>query len=159
MKIPRDFKEIYMKVEINQSNKIEQTNKDTIIGLADDKTFTILIKAKIKRKLQEEFRKQGKPRLFIYRTFMAGVILVFKYAQFKNLSKIVIDEEYYGKDKMLKSMFLEMWSRFFKEIPEISFEKIGRKSKVHEICYLTMKKKYKPNKVIDFEEIKRLTLR
>ena len=148
-----------MRIEINQSNKIEQTNKDTIIGLSNERAFTVLIKRKIKRKLQEEFRKQGKPRLFIYRTFIAGVVLLFKYAQLKNLSRVVIDEEYYGKDKMLKSMFLEMWSRFFKDIPEISFEKIGKKSKVHNVCYLAMKGKNKVDKIIRFEEIKRLALK
>jgi hypothetical protein len=147
------------RIEINQSNKIEQTSKNTIIGLANDKTFTILISAKIKRKLQEEFRKQGKPRLFTYRTFIAGIVLLLKYAQLRNLSKVVIDEEYYGKEKLLKSMFLEMGSRFFREIPEVYFERIGRKSKVHNICYLTMKGKYKVNKIISFEEIRRLALK
>jgi len=148
-----------MVIEINQSNKIEQTNKDSIVGLANEKTFTVLIKSKIKRKLQEEFRKQGKPRLFVYRAFIASVVLLLKYAQLNKISKIIIDEEYFGKDKMLKSMFLEMWSRFFTEIPEISFEKIGRKSKVHTICYLTMRGKYKPNKVIEFKELRRLALK
>ena len=56
-----------MRIEINQSNKVEQTNKDTIIDVSNKKSFTILISRKIKRKLQEEFRKQGKPRLFTYR--------------------------------------------------------------------------------------------
>ena len=148
-----------MKVEINQSNKIEQTNKDTILGLADNKTFTILINRKIKRKLQEEFRKQGKPRLFVYRTFIGGVVLLLKYAQIKNLSQVVIDEEYYGKDKVLKSMLLEMWSRYFTEVPEITFDKIGKKSKVHNICYLAMKGKDEIGRVIRFEEIKRLVLK
>lgn len=148
-----------MRIEINQSNKIEQTNKDTILGVADDITFTILINRKIKRKLQEEFRKQGKPRLFVYRTFIASMVLLLKYAQIKNLSQVVIDEEYYGKDKILKSIFLEMWSRFFPKIPEVSFEKIGRKSKVHSICYLTMKGKRKVNRVVGFEGLKRLALK
>lgn len=150
---------IFMKVEVNQSNKIEQTNKDTIIGLANDKSFTILIKAKIKRKLQEEFRKQGKPRLFVYRTFIGGAVLLLKYAQIKNLSQIVIDEEYYGKDRVLRSIFLEMWSRYFTKVPEITFDKIGKKSKVHNICYLAMKGKDKIGRVIRFEEIKRLVLK
>ena len=76
-----------MRIEINQSNKIEHTSKDTIIGLSNERSYTILINRKIKRQLQEEFRKQGKPRLFVYRT-------LFKYAQIKNLSQVVIDEEY-----------------------------------------------------------------
>ena len=148
-----------MRVEINQSNKIEQTNKDTILGLANEKTFTILISRKTKRKLQEEFRRQGKPRLFVYRIFIAGIVLMLKYAQLKNLSRVVIDKEYWGKDKMLKNMFLEMGSRFFTEIPEVSFEKIGKKSKIHSICYLTMKGKYKADRVIRLEEIRKLALK
>ena len=148
-----------MIIEINQSNKIEQTNKDSIIGLANEETFTVLLKRKIKRRLQEDFRKRGRPRLFVYRTFIASVVLLIKYAKLKNISKIVIDLEYFGKDKLLKSIFLEMWNRFFSEIPEISFERVGKKSKVHDICYFTMKGKYKPNKVLEYKEIKRLALK
>lgn len=148
-----------MIIQINQSNKIEQTNKDSIVGLADEKTFTVIIKKKVKRKLQEDFRKQGKPRLFVYRTFIASIVLLIEYAKLKNVSKIIIDLEYFGKDKMLKSMFLEMWSRFFTEVPEISFEKVGKDSKVHNVCYLTMKGKYKIGKVLSYEEIKRLALK
>lgn len=148
-----------MIIQINQSNKIEKTNKDSIIGLANEISFTVLLKRKIKRKLQEDFRKEGKPRLFVYRTFIASVVLLIKYAKLKNISKIIIDLEYFGKDKLLKSIFLEMWSRFFSEIPEISFERVGKKSKVHYICYFTMKGKYKPNKVLEYKEIKRLVLK
>ena len=148
-----------MIIQINQSNKIEKTDKDTIIGLANSETYTVLVKRKIKRKLQEDFRKKGKSRLFVYRTFIATVVLLIKYAKVEDISKIIIDLEYYGLDKLLKSMFLEMWSRFFSEIPEVSFERVGKKSKVHHICYFTMKGKYKVNKVLDYEEIKRLSLK
>ena len=148
-----------MNIEIDQSNKIEQTNKNTIIGLSNDKTFTVLIKAKEKRKLQEEFRKQGKPRLFVYRTFIAGVVLLLKYAHSENLSRIIIDQEYFGKERLLKSIFLEMWSRYFDKIPEVNFERIGKKSGAHNISYLTMKGKDKPNKVLCFNEIKQLALK
>lgn len=148
-----------MIIQINQSNKIEKTNKDSIIGLANEVNFTVLLRRKIKRKLQEDFRKQGKPRLFVYRTFIASVVLLIKYAKLKNISKIIIDLEYFSKDKLLKSIFLEMWSRFFSEIPEVSFERVGKKSKVHHICYFTMKGKYKVNKVLEYKEIKGLALK
>ena len=148
-----------MRIEIDQSNKIEKTNKDTIIGLTNNKTFTVLIKAREKRKLQEEFRRQGKPRLFVYRTFIAGVVLLIKYACLENLSEVIIDEEYFGKERILKSMFLEMLSRYSDKIPEIGFERIGKKSGAHNISYLTMKGKYKPDKVIGYNEIKRLVLK
>lgn len=148
-----------MNIEIDQSNKIEKTDKDTIIGLSNDKTFTVLINRKIKRKLQEEFRKQGKPRLFVYRVFAAGAVLLLKHACLNNLAKITIDEEYSGKQKILKSMFLEMWSRYFQATPEISFEKIGRKSNAHHISYLTMKGKLPANKNLSYGEIRKLALK
>jgi hypothetical protein len=148
-----------MNIEIDQSNKIEQTSKNTIIGLSNTKTFTILVEGKVKRRLQEEFRKQGKPRLFVYRTFIASVVLLLKYAELNNLIKVTIDKEYFGKEKILKSMFLEMWCRYFDQIPEISFEQIGKKSNAHNISYLTMKGKYKPDKILDFDDIKRLVLK
>jgi len=148
-----------MIIQVDQSNKIEKTNKDTIIGLADGKNYSILINRKIKRKLQEEFRKQGKPKLFVYRTFIAGVVLLIKYAKLDNIQKIIIDQEYFGKNRVLKSMFLEMWSRFYTDIPEVSFEEIGKKSKAHSICYLTMKRKYKVDKTIEYQELRKLALK
>ncbi len=148
-----------MKVEIDQSIKIEQTNKDTIIGLSNDKTFTVLIKRQVKRKLQEEFRRKGKPRLFVCRTFIAGVVLLLKYAQLKNLSRITIDIEYRGQEKLLKSIFLEMWSRYFEEIPDIEFRGIGRGSRAHNISYLTMKGRCKADKEIALDTIRRLVLK
>ena len=148
-----------MKIEIDQSIKIEQTSKDTIIGLSNKKTFTVLIKAKTKRKLQEEFRKRGKPRLFVYRTFIAGVVLLLRYAKIDNLAQIVIDQEYFGNERVLTSMFLEMWSRYFEIIPEISFGRIGKKSNAHNISYLTMKGEYKANRILDFTEIEKLALK
>ena len=148
-----------MKIEIDQSIKIEQTSKDTIIGLSNKKTFTVLIKAKTKRKLQEEFRKRGKPRLFVYRTFIAGVVLLLRYAKIDNLAQIVIDQEYFGNERVLTSMFLEMWSRYFETIPEISFGRIGKKSNAHNISYLTMKGEYKANRILDFTEIEKLALK
>lgn len=148
-----------MEIQTDQSNKIEHTNKDTIIGLSNGTTFTVLISSKVKRQLQEEFRKQGRPRLFVYRTFIAGVVLALKYAKLNNISKIIIDEEYFGKNNLLKSIFLEMWSRFFTNIPEIIFERITRKSNAHNISYLTMRGKYPPKKTITLYELKRLVLK
>lgn len=118
-----------MIIQINQSNKIEKTNKDSIIGLANEVTFTVLANRKTKRKLQEDFRKRGKPRLFVYRTFIASVVLLIKYAKLKNISKIVIDQEYYGQDKILKSIFLEMWSRFFTGTQRFLLKELARNQK------------------------------
>lgn len=148
-----------MVIEIDQSNKIEQTNKDTIIGMSNGKAFTVVIKKQDKRRLKEEFRKRGKPGIFNFRTFIVGAVLALKYADLNNVHKVIIDREYYGKEIILKSMFLEVYSMYFDKIPEIRFESIGRKSNAHIVGYNTMRGKIKPNKVIKYDELARLCLK
>lgn len=149
-----------MRIEIDQSIKIEETNKNTIIGMANfrNEAFTVIIKGRTKRRLKEEFRKIGKPNLFKFRAFVAGVVLMIKYSGFKDISDVVIDEEYSGKEKILRSMFLEMWSGYFKKVPNFEIDNIGKKSNAHKISYYTMKGKHKPDKEISFDELRKLCL-
>lgn len=146
-----------MKIEIDQSNKIENLNKDTIIGLSNSKVFTIRIKRQIKRKLKEEFRRKGQPQLFVFRTFIAGVVLLLRNAGIKEGS-IFIDEEYSGNEKILKSMFLEMRARVSEDDLAVSFRNIGRKSNAHNISYKTMKGIIKFNSDLKFDELRFLCL-
>jgi hypothetical protein len=148
-----------MKIEIDQSNKVEQTSKTTFISFSNGEHFTVSIPAEVKRKLQEEFRTQGKPLLFVRRTFIAGVVLLLRYGKIHRDDEVIIDQEYYGHEKTLKSMFAEMWTRFSDDVPEIDFQRIGKKSRAHEVVYSTMKGIYKPNRVLTFGEIKRLVLK
>lgn len=53
-----------MNIEIDQSGKIENTNKDTVIAFSDDTCGSILIKAVDKREIQKIFRDIGKSRIF-----------------------------------------------------------------------------------------------
>lgn len=46
-----------MKIEIDQSGKIEQTNLDTIIGLANDRKVVVFLPKGEKRKIMLLFRK------------------------------------------------------------------------------------------------------
>jgi len=63
-----------MKIEIDQSGKIEDTSKNTIIAFSNGKFKSIFISAREKRELQKFFRRIGKPRIFVYRVF---AILIF----------------------------------------------------------------------------------
>lgn len=148
-----------MKIEIDQSNKIERTDKDSIIGFSNGKTFTVLIRGKVKRQLQEEFRKIGKPKLFIFRTFMAGIALLFKYSECENISRIIIDKEYPGREEFLKNLFLEMCSKYFKNFPIVEFRSIGKNSRAHMISYYTMRGKHRPDKELSLNDLKRIALK
>lgn len=144
-----------MSLQIDQSNKIEKTNKDTALALANDIVCSILIPGKVKRKLQELFRKRGRTRIFIYKTFAAGIVLLLK-PHLSKIDRVVIDQEYPGKEKMIRSMIYGILGRFCDKIPEIIFERIGKKSKAHEVAHHVSSKEQKPNRVIKFSEIKKL---
>lgn len=148
-----------MRVEIDQSVKIEQLNRDTILGLSNGTQFIVTIPSKVKRKLQEEFRSRGKVKLFRYRLFMAGVVLLVRYARIDEGVSICLDREYAGKEQMLTSMFLEMWSRFDLDVPPFEIGEIGKRSTAHDVCFQVLRKRRKPNRVLGYGELKKLTLK
>lgn len=149
---------IKMTIEVDQSIKIEQTKQDTAIGVSNGKQYSVLISRHIKRKLEIDFRKAGIRHLFAFRTFVAGVVLAIEYMNISHLSDVVIDVEYPGKDRMVKSIFLEMWSRRHDLVPDVRFHLIGKKSKAHEACYLVTRGIRKPDKVLGYGELKKLAI-
>ncbi len=104
-----------MKVEIDQSGKVEQTNKNTILCLSNDNWDAIIIKAKTKRQLQEIFRRHGQIRNFIIFTFSSLLAILIK--RNLHLGKITIDQEYFGKEKIIMNKAVEdVWNtaRYYK---------------------------------------------
>lgn len=94
-----------MKIYIDQSGKIEQTNKATVLAFSNTIQYAILIPAKVKRQLQGIYRRAGRPRIYIYKTFAAGVFfLIEKYLP--KITELVIDIEYPGKEILIREMIL-----------------------------------------------------
>lgn len=149
-----------MTSEVDQSIKVERTNQDTIIGIATKgKEFTAAIPGKVKRQLQIEFGRAGQPRLFVYRTFITAVVITLQKSGWKNITDVVIDVEYSGHERRLRSIFLEMWSRFSDSVPDITFREIGKRSPAHQACYAVTIGDAKPNIILKFGELKWLALK
>lgn len=66
-----------MRIEIDQSGKIEDTSKHTFLAFSNTQHSVLKISAVEKRKLQKYFRDKGKAKIFIYLTFASLVILLF----------------------------------------------------------------------------------
>lgn len=145
-----------MKVQIDQSQKVEETNKDTFIGFSNDINHVIRIPAKIKRQLKQEFRELGKPELFTYRVFSAGICLLIK-DYLRKIDMIVVDEEYIGRARLIRDMLQEMLKRMRRKEPRIYFDKVGKK-KVHKLVYGAMKKK-KADRTLRIGELRELLFR
>lgn len=141
-----------MKIYIDQSGKIEQTNKPTVLAFSNGIRNAILIPTKIKRQLQGIYRRGGRQRIFIYKTFAIGVFfLIEKYLA--RIDEVVIDIEYPGKEILIREIILSnIKKRKFRRFPEINFSKIGRKSKAHDLAWKVFKRKIKANRILTLKE-------
>lgn len=131
-----------MPYQIDQSGKIEQTNKNTVISLSNSTHFTILLQAREKRELQDIYRKAGKPKIFSIQVFAALTYLLLEKARIKN-GLIYIDKEYLGHESIIKSYITQLINKRGKVMldPEnIRFILVGKTSNAHLIGYRAWKK-------------------
>lgn len=126
-----------MRIEIDQSGKLEDTHKPTVVGFSNKKHKTIIILSTEKQKLQKYFRKINKPKLYIYTTF--AILIYFLIKNKKEISQIVIDREYPGQEPLIKGYLLELLKKSRKDIDKNStgFSEIGKAAIVHGIVVLS----------------------
>ena len=146
-----------MKYQIDQSGKIEQTNRNTVIACAGKVEMTILLKKKEKRKLQQVFKQTDNLKVFPYLTFAALLALLIK--QLKPKEKIIIDKEYFGHEKLIQdkieTYLVELGKSF---LPQIEFGHVGKLSDAHSLAYKVARGKIKPTLIVNSKEIMKIIL-
>lgn len=149
-----------MKIEIDQSGKIENTNKNTIIAFSNGKFKSVFISAKEKREIQKFFRRIGKPNIFIYKVFAVLVFLLIK-SDLKVVDNIIIDEEYPGKSSLIKNLLLQEIRRIKPDFDRenIIFQRIGKKSRAHFLAYGVAVGKKKADIEVGAREILRMVVK
>ena len=143
-----------MKIEIDQSGKIENTNEDTVIAFTDEIRKSLLIRAKDKQVIQKIFRQIEKPRMFVYHTFTTLIYLLIK-DDLNKIQEIIIDKEYPGKEALIKNLLLQKIRKVKPDFlaESISFQRVGKSSKVHLLAYAVSKNKVKPDLEGRYKEI------
>lgn len=126
-----------MAFQVDQSGKIEQTNKPTVIAISNSVQASIILNAKDKRELQVIYRTAEKPKVFAIQVFAALTYLLFKNVKIKN-RLVYIDKEYPGHEDIIKS-YINQLIKKRREIsldPEnIRFTIVGKTSNVHLFGY------------------------
>lgn len=143
------------KIEVDQSNKVEYTKKNTVVAYSNKKQKALLIKARDKRKLKQLFREAGKPYIFVYKTFAVLIYLLIK-DDLEQIESIVIDQEYQGKEPLIKDFLLQIIRKNTKsqiDRDNIWFEQIGKKSKAHEKAINTFREDDKPDIYVRYNDI------
>ncbi len=139
-----------MKYEIDQSGRIEETNKVTIISIANNLfSYTVKIQAKVKRVVELKFKKANKPKLFAIYGFAAGLIILITKSKVSN-SNVFIDVEYDGYQTIIEDIL----RRFIPKKQNITFshKNIGKSSPAHYVAYKTYKSKQKANYTVGLRE-------
>lgn len=143
-----------MNIEIDQSGKIEETNKPSIIAFSNNQSGSVILLAKDKRILQKYFRAKNKSRMFIFFTFAVLIYVLTKDIILNH--RITIDQEYVGHEDIIKSLILDIFdseqTRINKE--DIIFKEIGKKSKAHTVAVDAFRLKKADQKVSSSDIIK-----
>lgn len=139
-----------MKIEIDQSGKLEDTSRHTFLAFSNGEHFVLKISGAEKRKLQVYFRKIGKPKLYIFLTFASLIIILLKKIKTRS-NQIIIDIEYPGKAPLIKN-FIKIYCPDF-EIEDIDFHQIGKKSRAHYLAHGTAIKLLNPDLIVNAKDI------
>ena len=142
-------------VEIDQSGKVEDTKEDTVLAFANGITFTILIPAIVKRKCVQILRENGlSPKIFYLQIFVVGLFFLLK-DHIANMSHVIIDREYLGKDADIKLYLMNYLRRrqYRVDSEQIHFGHIGKGSAAHSLAIDTLRKRKQPNRKLTLEDI------
>ena len=148
-----------MKILIDLSGRIEQTNMCTVVAYSNGHSKSIYISAKSKRKLQDLFKKVNKPRMFVIRTYVALLFLLVK-DDVGSITSLSIDKEYEGHEELVRGQLINLIrkdGRFF-EKQKIQFCLVGKKSNCHKVAINTFRGDASPDITVTYEDIVRLML-
>jgi hypothetical protein len=142
-----------MRIEVDQSGKIEQLNMDTYIAFSNHEQYCVKLPKKTKQEIVYENRQ--KIRQLIQKMFAICVFYCIRnYLETKQL--VVIDTEYPGWEAFIKRelvQVLKLHVSLDKDI--IRFGNITKDSRAHKLALRTFREEEKPNKIISKEEVMR----
>lgn len=145
-----------MRLEIDQSNKIEQTSKKTAIGLSNNVHLAVSISGTEKQKLLTYFRKINQRKMFMVLTFCALICFLLNMEDFNTL-EIYIDREYNGYDQFIKNKITELLNKKLQkklDIHQLHIIHVGRGSNAHKVANEAGKNKFKSIKITSNQILK-----
>ena len=141
-----------MHIEVDQSGKIEQLNKDTYIAFSDFEHYCIKLPKGIKQELFYLYRtkiSQIVPKLFAICTYYC----IKDHLEKKEL--IIIDIEYIGWEAFIKRELVHIvkstYPDFDKDI--FRFGLITKNSNAHKLAFRAYRKEQRPDKTLTKQEI------
>lgn len=148
-----------MRVEVDQSGRIEYTKTNTALAFSDGIASSILILAVDKRECLHVLRKRGVRKELLYYKLFAAALFVLLKDFLKEIDHVVIDTEYEGPSvqAIIKGELLRLIRRdrpFFKA-SWIKFAQVGKRSPAHKKALAVHRQTEAPTKRIKAAELLR----
>ncbi len=143
-----------MRIEIDQSGKIEQKNMDTVIALSNRIEYSVLLPKEVKRRLIDKYKKE---KQLILKLFV--ICLYYTLENYLHeIVEIVIDKEYEGKDDYIKSLLISFIRKVHPNFDKnfIRFSQITKKSRAHEVAANVKRGKIKPQRILSENDIENM---
>jgi len=140
--------------EVDQSNKIENSG-DTALALTNDKEYTIRIPAREKRAAMAYLthRRQGSRKLNYLRLF--AVALYYLLRELPQGEQVMIDMEYTGHDRNVRSMLLNL---LWRDDPDFDAENIifgyvRKRSPAHRKALAVYRREAKADRILKADDL------
>lgn len=149
-----------MRVEVDQSGKVESTRTATVLAFSNKIFFSISIPAQVKKQCHAYLKEKKRlPKTRHLRLFAASFVLLFQ-DHINHVDQIVIDTEYRGSESelklVIKNAFEKVDVKFDFDLEKIIFVQIGKKSNAHVLAAEVLRERKDPDREVVFEEIKKL---
>ena len=101
-----------MHIEIDQSGKVEQTGKTTVIAYANGSSRSLRISAAEKQKLIRILKENKHPKTtYVYTIFATLIFALLQGARVSDEDYVIIDKEYPGQEPTIKNFILKYHER------------------------------------------------
>ncbi len=146
-----------MLYQIDQSGKIEHTNRPTVLTLANGEVFSIKISSIEKQKLISALRQMNRPnKTYVFQIF---AVLIFVLLRKLGPAVVVVDQEYPGHDTSIKEILSQLFDSQKAKPPEISFGLVGKNCQAHKIGLEIFQRKRQANIVVSASEVLEIVLK
>lgn len=122
-----------MRIEVDQSGKIEDTRTDTVIAFSNNMSGAVLIPAAVKRACIRTLREHDwRRQTFVFKIFAAALFLLIQ-PHISKIERIVIDIEYPKRMGDIKGVLLKLIQRTRPDFQssQIVFDLVGKRSPAH----------------------------
>lgn len=140
-----------MAYEIDQSGKVEDTNKLTVVAYANGKIKSVKIGSSEKQKLLAAMRILDYPKHnYVYKIFAA---LIYFLLADESVDFVVIDREYTGHEESITGVLTQLLNKNCKNIPTIRFGNVGKSSPAHKAALDVFRGKKEADFVVSAKEV------